>query len=101
MMSILDRKFNLIDGADELQILFASNDESEQAVLALTREWVVVARRKMIKNWRKNRPNLSPFARFLAIEDLVCIYGGKPKFKDRVSGLLSMIDYCEAWSLDL
>ena len=91
MMAILERRFK--DTKPEGDLRVKVNNEH---VFALTRTWYVVARRSVLDSWRTSSPKFSGQVQFLAFEDVVEAFGGKPAFNELVGELLN-IDYYDTW----
>ena len=91
MMAILDRHFD--EPAPDGDLTVAVDTVRR---FALTRDWYVVARRPTLTSWRASKPNFSDHVQFLAFEDVVDEFGGKPAFNDLMGDMLNF-DFYEAW----
>ncbi len=90
MTAILDRKIP-VSADEKIQVVYKENS------YALTQEWVLVVREKVLASWVSNgRPSLSPNCRIIAMENIVSVYGDAAAFNALVSKVISG-DYHRQW----
>ena len=96
LMAILDRRFKGVPDGHDLVARTQESGSNDVKTFVLTREWFVVARRRIIKRWRLTPPAFSHHVKLLAFEDIVDDFGGKPAFNALVTSLLDL-DFYDAW----
>ncbi len=89
MMAILERRFSETFNDDLVAVV-------DKERLVLTRQWFVVARKRILASWKAAPPSFSENTRYIAFEDVVDVFGGKEAFNALVREMLDF-DFYREW----